>query len=88
MPGLTPSQRTQRARLAAHTKWAHVDDRTEATRPAREAFNKRFLDDVDPNRELSEQERQRRAGHARKAYFARLSLKSAQARSRKARGST
>ena len=86
MPGLTPSQRAQRARLAAHTKWAHVDDRTEATRPAREAFNKRFLDDVDPHRTLSEQERQTRAGHARKAYFARLSLKSAQSRSRKARG--
>ena len=84
MPALTPSQRTQRARLAAHTKWAHTHDRTEATRPAREAFNQRFLDDVDPNRELSEPDRQRRAGNARKAYYARLSLKSAQARTAKA----
>ncbi len=83
---LTPEQRTQRARLAAHTKWAHTHDRTEATRPAREAFNQRFLDDVDPDRELSEQDRQRRAGNARKAYYARLSLKSAQARSARATG--
>ena len=85
---LSPSQRAQRARLAAHTRWAHTENRTEATRPAREAFNKQFLDDVDPERKLSEQERQQRAGNARKAYFARLSLKSAQARSRKAGGST
>ncbi len=84
MPALTPSQRSQRARLAAHTRWAHTHDRTEATRPAREAFNQRFLDDVDPDRELSEQDRQRRAGNARKAYFVRLSLKSAQARSARA----
>ncbi len=81
---LSPSQRTQRARLAAHTKWAHTHDRTEATRPAREAFNQRFLDDVDPDRELSEPERQRRAGNARKAYYVKLSLKSAQARSARA----
>lgn len=83
---LTPSQRIQRARLAAHTRWAHVDDRTEATRPAREAFNQRFFDDVDPDRKLSEQDRQQRAAHARKAYFARLSLKSARARTAKASG--
>ena len=86
MPALTPSQRTQRARLAAHSRWAHVHDRTEATRPAREAFNKRFYDDVDPNRELPAADRERRAGNARKAYYARLSLKSAQARTAKAAG--
>ena len=82
---LSPSQRAQRARLAAHTRWAHTEDPTEATRPAREAFNRRFLDEVDPDRKLSEQDRQRRAAHARKAFFARLSLKSAQARNRKGR---
>ena len=85
---LTPEQRTQRARLAAHTKWAHAHDPTEATRPAREAFNKRFHDEVDPNRELSEQERERRVNHARKAYYTRLSLKASQARSKNARGAT
>ena len=83
MREFTPSQRSQRARLAAHTRWAHVDDPTEATRPAREAFNKRFYDDVDPDRKLPAADRERRAAHARKAYYARLSLKSAQARTAK-----
>jgi hypothetical protein len=40
----------------------------------------RFVDEVDPNRVLSPPERQRRAEQARKAYFTRLALKSAQAR--------
>ena len=42
----------------------------------------RFEREVDPNGELTPAERARRAGHARKAYFTRLSLKSAQARRR------
>ena len=78
---LSPSERTLRARLAAHT--LHASGGTN-TAPAREAFNKRFYDEVDPKRELSTQERERRAVHARKAYYTRLSLKASQARSRKA----
>jgi hypothetical protein len=35
---------------------------------------------VDPDGVLDPQERARRAGHAKKAHFARLALKSAQAR--------
>ncbi|MFP3881706.1 MAG: hypothetical protein ACLFWH_05245 [Actinomycetota bacterium] len=76
---LTPEERSLRARLAAHTLHSKVDP-TKHTEPARAAFMDRFLDEVDPNRELSEAERHRRAEHARKAYFYRLSLKSAQAR--------
>lgn len=76
---LSPEQRSLRARLAAHTLHSQVDP-TEHTAPARAAFMQRFLDEVDPNRELPEAERARRAEHARKAYFYRLSLKSAQAR--------
>lgn len=81
---LSPSERTLRARLAAHTLHAKVDP-TEHTEPARRAFLERFEDEVDPDRVLSPTERQRRADHARKAYFTRLALKSAQAR-RKAKG--
>ena len=44
----------------------------------------RFEREVDPNGELTPQERAKRAEHARKAYFTRLSLKSAQARRRAA----
>ncbi|GAA5517761.1 hypothetical protein Lsed01_00171 [Demequina sediminis] len=41
---------------------------------------RKFEDQVDPDRSLSPDERARRAEHARKAYFARLALKSAKAR--------
>jgi hypothetical protein len=37
-------------------------------------FDQRFLDEVDPERKLPEAERQRRAEHARKAYFTALAL--------------
>lgn len=68
------------ASIAANTRWAHEPDRSAATRPARDAFDRRFLDEVDPERTLDPAERERRAGNARKAYFHRLALKSAQAR--------
>lgn len=68
------------ASIAAHTRWAHEPDRTAATRPARDAFERRFLDEVDPERVLPPAERERRAANARTAYFHRLALKSAQSR--------
>jgi hypothetical protein len=40
----------------------------------------RFERQVDPDGTLKPEERARRAGHARKAYFTRLALRSAQAR--------
>ena len=52
----------------------------EITRKARETFLARFLDEVDPDHVLPEEERVRRATYARKAYFARLALASARAR--------
>ncbi len=76
---LTPAERSMRARLAAHVSHSRHDPK-ERTRAARDKFEERFLDEVDPDRTLPEAERLRRAGHARKAYFTRLALKSAQAR--------
>jgi hypothetical protein len=55
-------------------------------RPAREAFWAKFEREVDPEGLLDPAERARRAQMARKAYFTRLALKSAQARAKKARG--
>ena len=78
---LTPAERTLRARLAAHTLHAKGGTTTEA---ARSAFLERFYDEVDPDRQLSESERERRAEHARSAYFTRLSLKAAKAKRTKA----
>jgi hypothetical protein len=53
------------------------------TRPGRDKFEQRFINEVDPERMLPEAERQRRVDHARKAYFTRLAMKSAQARKAK-----
>ena len=58
-------------------------DSTELTAPARTAFLQRFLDAIPADLPLAE--RHRRALLARKAYFARLALASAQARAKQAR---
>jgi hypothetical protein len=71
-------------RIGAHESWARTPDRSARTRKAREAFNRRFEDQVDPDRSLPDAERAIRAGHARQAYFQRLSLRAAQARRRRA----
>ena len=68
------------ARLAAHESWANTADPSARTAPARRALLDRFERQVGPDGVLSPAERARRAGHARKAYFTRLALRSAQAR--------
>lgn len=77
--GLTPEQRALRARIAAHSLHARYDSR-DLTAPARHAFLARFERDVDPEGVLPDRERMRRAESARKAYFARLALRSSSAR--------
>jgi len=57
---LTPAERTLRARMGAYVVHARYDQR-QTTAPARAAFMKRFLDEVDPDRVLPEAERLRRA---------------------------
>jgi len=71
--------RSLHARLAAHAKWSQADP-VQGTSAARAAFLDRFEREVDPHGELPPSERERRAAHARKAYFTRLALKSAMAR--------
>ncbi|GAB3435043.1 hypothetical protein GCM10027517_03790 [Phycicoccus ginsengisoli] len=68
----TPTERTMQARLAAHESWAQTPDRAARTAPARAALEAKFLAEAggDPVR----------AANGRKAYYARLALKSAQAR--------
>lgn len=74
------SDRYLAASIAANSRWAHEADRSAATRPARMAFETRFLDEVDPARLLKPEERQRRAENAKRAYFHKLALKSAKSR--------
>ncbi|MGB3761839.1 MAG: hypothetical protein WA966_01350 [Ornithinimicrobium sp.] len=69
---LTTSERSQLGKLLAHESWASTDDRTARTAPARAAFDRKFLDAAGGDAV--------RAAHLRKAHFARLALKSAQAR--------
>lgn len=73
------SERQLQSQIAAHESWARTTDRGRRTAPARAALDAKFLQEAggDPAR----------AAHLRKAYFARLALKSAQSR-RKARAFT
>ena len=80
---LTPAQLTLRGRLGAHT--IHARGLTN-TGPARKAFLAKFELEVDPDRVLSEVERQKRAEHARKRHFAQMGLKSAKTRAKKKTG--
>jgi len=82
---LTPSERSLRARIAAHAMHATHDSR-DTTAAGRAAFNARFLDEVDPHRVLPEAERNRRAAHARSAFFTGLAFQSAKARRRRRSG--
>lgn len=79
---LTPVQRTLRAKAAADASWANTSDRAARTEAARRAALARFERQVDPDGELSEEERQRRAASARRSYFRLLALRSARARGR------
>ena len=80
-----PQEMALRGRIGAYRLHATHDPR-ETTKPARVAFNARFLREVDPEGKLPEAERQRRAEAARKAYFARLARLSAQARRKRSQG--
>jgi hypothetical protein len=79
----TASERRLRAAIASHASWAKTTDRAARTAAARRAFNDRFEREVDPDGVLSAAERTKRASNARKAYDARLALKSAQSRRRR-----
>jgi len=59
-------------RIAAEISWSRTIDRSARTRPAREAFLKRFETEVDPDGQLPPDERYRRAERAKRAYMLRL----------------
>ena len=84
---MSPQQKLAR-QIGAHESWARTDDRAARTAPARKAALERFERQVDPDGTLEPAERARRAEHARRAYFLRLALKSAQARRARAGKST
>jgi hypothetical protein len=74
---LTPAQRTLRARLAACVM--HAAGKTN-TAPAAAAWRRRFEDQVDPDRTLPPDERERRVQLAIRAHMTGLALKASRAR--------
>jgi len=72
---LTPVEMSLRGQIAAHESWAKTPDRSARTAKARKALDDKFLVEADGD--------PTRAEHLRKAYYARLALKSAQARRRR-----
>ena len=77
-----PEEMARRGRIGAHCLHARYDSK-ELTAPARAAFLAKFEREVDPAGALPEEERRRRAAHARQAHFARLARLSAIARAGK-----
>ena len=82
MAARSHAERVLLGRLGAYTMLSRHDP-YDITRAAREAFKSKFERDVDPDGVLPLEERLRRAEMARKAHFARLTLKSAEARRRR-----
>lgn len=85
-PPLSSADRQQIAKIAAHAKWAKIEDRSAATQAARDGMLRKFEDEVDPDRKLLPEERARRAESARRAFYQRIALKSAQSRRAKKGG--
>jgi hypothetical protein len=72
----TSSEISLKAKKAAHRSWANTRDWSARTAPARRAHDAKFLAEADGD--------PKRAEALRKAYFADLTLKSVQARKRRA----
>lgn len=74
-----PAEMALRGKIGAFVTHSRHDPKL-TTAKARAAFLARFETEVDPDRVLPEEERQRRAESARKAHMARMALASARAR--------
>jgi len=85
---LSPESRALRGKLAAETSWAKTPDRSARTAPARASSPSSIdyhLAKLDPAvfADATDAQRLAAADSAKKAYYSRLALKSAQARRRK-----
>lgn len=78
------TNRSSAAKVASNTRWAHEGDRVAATQPAREALERKFEDQVDPDRVLDPVERAKRVANAKSAHYTRLARQSAANRAARA----
>ena len=78
----TPGERSLIAQLAALEKHAQCNalESTAAARAAGPGSDEYWLRKVDPDGNLAETDRRRRAAAAKKAFYVRLALQSAKAR--------
>lgn len=87
--GLTPEERSLRARLAVHASWARTTDRAARTKPATDASPVRLTyweKRVDPDGVMDEATRAKAAENARKAHYQRMAYRSARARAARKAG--
>lgn len=82
---LTPAERRLRSQIGAHESWGRTVNRSARTLNARLALEEKFAREADPDNKLTPGARAQAAESLRKAYYARLALKSAQARRRRAK---
>jgi hypothetical protein len=74
-----PKSKSLPHQIAANTRWSKEDPTAQALK-MRAGLEAKWLREVDPNNELPEPERVRRAESAKTAYYQRLALISAKAR--------
>lgn len=79
-----PEPKSLPHQIAANIRWSRNDPSAPDAAPAlaRAGLEQKFLREADPNLELPEAERQRRAECLRRVYYQRLSLASIKARRR------
>lgn len=79
MPARSHAERVMIAKLATHERWRNVADRTAETGKLRAGLEAKFLREV-PEHITDPEARRKAAESARKAFYAKLALRSAQAR--------
>lgn len=85
---MTPAERTQKARLAAHARWAREPDRSKATAPARRAALDRFERQAEEiHGPLKPKMRRKVARNLQAEHMTRMSIKAA-AKAKKSRNAT
>jgi hypothetical protein len=80
---LTPEQRILRARIAANSRWAKETPQMDAAHQASPGHLGYWIKQVDPDNELPETERIRRAEKLHIAHMQKLALASSRSRARK-----
>jgi hypothetical protein len=81
--GLTPEERSLRAKIAGNASWKNTRDRVARTQRGRDTFRESFQDVVDPEHELDPVERAKAGENAYREHMARLAFNSAKARRKK-----